>query len=181
MQVVERGGAGGASWTIGNDIIFSINGQMRKVDASGGEAVAVTTLQGPDWAHYWPSMLPDGRRFLFTAKHWAGLAESGAQGIYLGSLDNPSDIRQLLPDLSSAVYAPPGFVVFARDGQVMAAPFDPAGGRIRGEPVPLAEAVAVDASLYLAGLSAAADGTLAIRSPPAVTGQLATPGPSMVN
>ena len=169
VQVVERGGAGGASWTIGNDIIFSsINGQMRKVDVSGGKAVAVTTLQGPDWAHYWPSMLPDGRRFLFTAKHWAGLAESGAQGIYLGSLDNPSDIRQLLPDLSNAVYAPPGFVVFARDGQVMAAPFDPAGGRIRGEPVPLAEAVAVDASLYLAGLSAAADGTLAIRSPPAV-------------
>ena len=168
VQVVVRGGAGGASWTIGNDIIFSLNGQMRKVAVSGGEAVAVTTLQGPDWAHYWPSMLPDGRRFLFTAKHWAGLAESGAQGIYLGSLDNPSDIRQLLPDLSNAVYAPPGFVVFARDGQVMAAPFDPVGGRIRGEPVPLAEAVAVDASLYLAGLSAAADGTLAIRSPPAV-------------
>jgi eukaryotic-like serine/threonine-protein kinase len=175
VQVVERGVGGGASWAIGNDIIFAnANGQMLKVDASGGEAVAVTTLQGPDWGHYWPSMLPDGRRFLFTAKHWAGLAESGAQGIYLGSIDSPSDIRQLLPDLSSAVYAPPGFVVFARDGQVMAAPFDLAGGRIRGEPVPLAEAVAIDASFYLAGLSAAADGTLAIRPPPAALASSAT-------
>ena len=175
VQIVQRRVGGGASWTAGNDIIFAdANGQLRKVDASGGEAVAVTTLQGPDWGHYWPSMLPDGRRFLFTAKHWAGLAESGAQGIYLGSLDNPSDILQLLPDLSSAVYAPPGFVVFARDGQVMAAPFDLASGRIRGEPVPLAEAVAVDASFYMAGLSAAADGTLAIRPPPAALGSSAT-------
>ena len=105
---------------------------------SGGKAVAVTTLQGPDWeTHSGPACCPDGRRFLFTAKHWAGLAESGAQGIYLGSIDSPSDIRQLLPDLSSAVYAPPGFVVFARDGQLMAAPFDLAGRSHPGEPVPL--------------------------------------------
>ena len=69
-------------------------------------------------------MLPDGRHFLFTAKHWAGLAESGAQGIYLGSIDNPSTPASCSPELSSAVYAPPGYIVFARDGQLMAAPFD---------------------------------------------------------
>ena len=79
---------------------------------------------GPGLGAHLAQHAPDGRHFLFTAKHWAGLAEVGAQGIYLGSLDNPSDIRQLLPELSSAVYAPPGYVVFARDGQLMAAPFD---------------------------------------------------------
>ena len=55
-------------------------------------------------------------------------------------------------------------------------PFDLAEGRIRGEPVPLAEAFAVDASFYLAGLSAAADGTLAIRPPPAALVSSATAG-----
>ena len=89
----------------------------------------------------WPSMLPDGRHFLFTAKHWAGLAESGAQGIYLGSIDNPSDAHQLLPELSSAVYAPPGYIVFVRDGQLMAAPFDLGARRMTGEPIALGEAV----------------------------------------
>jgi hypothetical protein len=85
----------------------------------------------------------------------------------VGSLDNPADAHQLLPELSSAVYAPPGYVVFARGGQLMAAPFDLRTRRITGEPVLLGEAVALDTSFYTAGLSAAANGTLAVRPPPA--------------
>ena len=156
VQEVARRVGGGAAWIAADVIVYSgANGQIQRIAASGGQAVAGTTLQGPDWGHYWPSALPDGRHFLFTAKHWAGLAETGAQGIYLGSIDNPSDLHQLLPELSSAVYAPPGFVVFARDGQLMAAAFDPDAGRLTGEPIALGEAVAVDASSYTSGLSAA--------------------------
>jgi hypothetical protein len=114
-----------------------------------------------------PSLLPDGRHFLFTAKHWAGLAEAGSQGIYLGSIDGPAGTRQLLPELSSAVYAAPGYLVFARDGHLMAAPFDADAGKVTGEPIALGEDVAVDALYYVAGLSAASNGTLAIRPPPA--------------
>ena len=168
VQEVARRVGGGAAWIVGDVMLYSsANGQIQRIAASGGQAVPGTTLQGPDWGHYWPSALPDGRHFLFTAKHWAGLAETGAQGIYLGSIDNPSDLRRLLPELSSAVYAPPGFVIFARDGQLMAAAFDPGTGRITGEPIALGEPVAVDASSYTAGVSAAANGTLAIRPPPA--------------
>ena len=70
-------------------------------------------------------------------------------------------------ELSGAVYAPPGYVVFARDGQLMAAPFDLDAGRITGEPVSLGEAVPSDTSFYTAAVSAAATGTLALRPSPA--------------
>ena len=168
VQEVVRGVRVGAAWGSGDVLVYAAaNGHLFRVSTSGGEAVAATAIHGPDWEHGWPSMLPDGGHFLFTAKHWAGLAESGAQGIYVGSLDDPADAHQLLPELSSAVYAPPGHVVFARGGQLMAAPFDLGTRRITGEPILLGETVALDTSFYTAGLSAAANGTLAIRPPPA--------------
>ncbi|MEO7156556.1 MAG: protein kinase, partial [Vicinamibacterales bacterium] len=165
---IVKGTRVGASWGAGDLVVYAgSDGQLRRIAASGGEVKNATLLQGPDWEHVWPSLLPDGKHFLFTAKHWAGLADVGAQGIYLGSIDDPSDMRQLLPELSSAVYAPPGYVVFARDGQLMAAPFDLTAGRITGEPRALGEAVGSDASFYTAALSASAKGTLALRPPPA--------------
>ena len=164
---IVKGTRVGASWGAGDVVVYAgSDGQLRRISASGGEVKNATLLQGPDWEHVWPSLLPDGKHFLFTAKHWAGLADVGAQGIYLGSIDDPSDMRQLLPELSSAVYAPPGYVVFARDGQLMAAPFDLEAGRITAEPRALAEGVASDVSFYTAALSASATGTLAVRPPP---------------
>jgi len=168
VREVVRNVRAGASWGANDVIVYAdSSGYISRVDASGGPAVAITTLEGPDWEHVLPSMLPDGHHFLYTAKHWAGLAEAGSQGIYLGSIDAPSETSQLLPELSSGVYAAPGYVVFARDGQLMAAPFDADSGRITGDPVALGEAVAMDDIYYFAGVSAAFDGTLAIRPPPA--------------
>ena len=85
------------------------------MSADGGATTVLTKPPSEDWAHFWPSFLPDGRRFIFTAKLWTRTAEASEQGIYLGSLDSPA-IQKLLPDLSSAVYAPPGYLVFVRDG-----------------------------------------------------------------
>jgi Tol biopolymer transport system component len=175
VQELTRRAVFGASWGVGDVVVFTGPSlRIHRIAASGGPAVAVTTTQGPDWGHYWPSMLPDGRHFLFTAKHWAGLAETGAQGIYLGSIDDPSASRQLLPELSNAVYAAPGYVVFARNGQLMAAPFALGSLRITGEPKALDETVAIDDLFYIAGMSAAANGALAIRPPPAPAASIET-------
>jgi len=56
--------------------------------------------------------------------------------------------------------------VFVRDGILTAAPFDLEAGRLTGEPRPLRGTVAVEPS-YFAAVSAATDGTLAVRPPPA--------------
>jgi Tol biopolymer transport system component len=160
------GGAGGA-WAADGTIVFSSLLELLRVSADGGAVTDVTNLLNRDWSHVWPSFLPDGRRFLFTAKLWTRSAEASGQGIYLGSLDSPS-IQQLLPDLSSAVYAPPGYLVFVREGTLTAAPFDLAAGRVTGPPTAIGGAVAMDAQFYFAAVSASADGTLAVRPPPAV-------------
>ena len=49
-----------------------------------------------------------------------------------------------------------------------AAPFDLAAGRVTGPPIAIGGAVATDVQFYLAGISASANGTLAVRPPPAV-------------
>ena len=157
----------GASWGGRGMIAVSRQAGMFRVPAEGGAMTPVTKLPSADWAHFWPSFLPDGRRFLFTAKLWTRTAEASEQGIYLGSLDDPK-IERLLPDLSSAVYASPGYLVFAREGTLAAAPFDLASGRVTGAPIAIGGAVATDAQFYVAGISASADGTLAVRPPPAV-------------
>ena len=105
----------GASWAGDGTIAVSGQAGLFRVPADGGAMTALTKLPSGDWAHFWPSFLPDGRRFLFTAKLWTRTAEASEQGIYLGALDSPK-IDRLLPDLSSAVYAPPGYLVFAREG-----------------------------------------------------------------
>ena len=157
----------GGTWAADGTIAFGGQEGLFRVQAEGGAAaVKLVKLPSGDWAHYWPSVLPDGRRFLFTAKLFTRAAEASEQGIYLGSLDSPTIVR-LLPDLSSAVYAPPGYLVFAREGTLTAAPFDLAAGRVTGPPVVIGGAVATDTTYNFAAISASADGTIAVRPPPA--------------
>jgi hypothetical protein len=156
----------GGTWAADGTIVFSGQAGLFRVPADGGPVTALAKLPSGDWAPFWPSILPDGRRFLFTAKLWTRTAEASEQGIYLGSLDSPK-IERLLPDLSSAVYSSPGYLVFAREGTLTAAPFDLAAGRVTGPPIAIGGAVATDAQFYFAGISASADGTLAVRPPPA--------------
>ncbi len=168
VQVLfPEGWGGGGAWAPDGTIIFSPGEQsLLRISAAGGEAKPATTTPSEDWGHLWPSFLPGGRRFLFTARKPSQSSEISRQGIYIGSLDSP-EVTQLLPDLSSAFYAPPGYIVFVRDGKLTAAPFDLAAGRISGSPRPLGEAVAVEPLRGLAALSVATDGTLALRAPPA--------------
>jgi Tol biopolymer transport system component len=158
-------GAGGA-WAADGTIVFSAGElELLRISASGGAANPATRIPSSDWSHFWPSFLPDGRRFLFTVRRTTGSAEASRQGIYIGSLDSP-EIRQLLPDLSNAVFAPPGYIVFIRDGKLTAAGFNRVRGTLTGEIKPLGETMATDALLSHAAISAAADGTLALRTPP---------------
>ena len=166
------GGAGG-TWSSDGTIVFSSQFELFRVPATGGAVSILTKPPTQDWSYYWPTFLPDGRRFLFTAKLWTRTAEASDQGVYIGSLDSPQ-IERLLPDLSSAVYAPPGYLVFARNGTLTALPFDLSAGRVTGSPVTIGGAVATDSQFYFAGISASADGTLAVRPPPALT--LSSPG-----
>ena len=123
-----------------------------RVAATGGDAVAVTMLGPPQAGRRWPHMLSDGRRFLFLA------LDPLNAGIYLGALDGSAPTR-LTPAESAGVFLP-GWLLWVRGGSLVAQRLDIDQAELRGEPMTLAEGVAVDDFLR-SGVSVASTGLVA--------------------
>jgi Tol biopolymer transport system component len=119
----EAADTAGAAWNEANVVLFaSGDGALYTVPADGGRT---TLVAKPDPARgekrlRWPSFLPDGRRYLHVVEPLDAEAEPR---LYVGALG--SSDRTLVPDIESrAIYAAPGYLLFARHGILMAAPFD---------------------------------------------------------
>ena len=134
-------GAGG-SWNEDGVILFSphLDRNLLKVSDAGGLPRPATTLEGDASGHYFPTFLPDGRRYLF--QEIAG-TESG---INMGSLDSADSKRILtfgsISEATLVAYVPGGYLLFMRGGVLMAQAFDLDRAELSGEPVPIAEGVA---------------------------------------
>ena len=127
----------GGDWS-GNWIIFvGDNGAVAKVAPNGTGLSMVTTLDKSrgDYQNGWPRFLPDGRRFLYMVRS----SNADRTGIYVGSLDGSPPVR-LMPAYSRVAYGG-GYLVFVREGALLAQPFDTATATLRGEPVTLAARV----------------------------------------
>jgi hypothetical protein len=95
----------------------------------------VTELQGEhEVAHQDPYFLPDGRQFLYFVLG----PTPQASGTYLGSLDSPDRVRLLDASSTAVSFAEPGYLLYVRDGNVMAHRFDRARRRLEGAPQPIA-------------------------------------------
>ncbi|MCI0351720.1 MAG: hypothetical protein L0Z53_20055, partial [Acidobacteriales bacterium] len=141
----------GGSWNRAGVIIFGLApGGLFRVSATNGEAAPVTTLdrQCQENSHRYPTFLPDGRHFLYSIQ--SGRKET--RGIYLGSLDG-SLKRRLLDDFTVIKYvaAVPGdaandagWLLFVRDGALVARPFDTHLLDFTGEQFSLSEKVGSD-------------------------------------
>ena len=94
----------GATWNADGVILFAPTtiSPLMRVPATGGAAIAATTLGPQQSAHRAPYFLPDGGRFLFFA-----MGAPDAAGIYLGALDGRAPTR-LTPGDGSGVYLPDG-------------------------------------------------------------------------
>jgi Tol biopolymer transport system component len=125
--------AKGGAWGADGTILFSVGYQLplMRIPSSGGTPKPVTEIRRRE-NHRWPAFLPDGRHFLYSAR--VPVEEKGV--VYLGSLDS-KEIREVLPDNTDALYVPPGYLLFRRNGSLMAARFDPARLEIVGEPIEL--------------------------------------------
>ena len=155
------GGSRGGAWSREGVIVFSSSGLqgLFSVPASGGQPSQVTAAEGAaQGAYRFPSFLPDGRRFLFT-----GFPDNE---IRLGSLDSPVTTKVLDAD-SQAYFVPQGYLLFVREGTLLAQAFDAERVTPTGEPVPFVEQVVVDGNSY-ALFSAAENGSLAYRAGGAV-------------
>ena len=150
------------SWSREGEILFAsvLGGAIYRVSASGGrpaEVIRPDTARG-EWRVIWPSFLPDGRRFLYLSKLQGGearlmLAEPGKSS------------RAVMSGSSIVQYVDPGYLLFARDGALLAQRFDPARVRPEGNPFSVAEHVQYFLSTGWAGFAASSSGgTLAYQS-----------------
>jgi eukaryotic-like serine/threonine-protein kinase len=128
-----------ASWNRNDVILFHecANGSvLYSVPAQGGTATPATQVdraQG-ELRHHDAWFLPDGHRFLYAIEN----TNPDKSGIYLGDLG--SKLRRLLvAGATSAEYVAPGYVLFVRDGTLLAQPFDAARAQTTGNPTPIVE------------------------------------------
>lgn len=153
----------GGTWNRDGAIVFATgaSGTLYLVSATGGEPSQLTELDQSRFeiSHRWPFFLPDGRHFLYFVR--SSQAESG--GIYVGSLDS-KETKRLLPTSLSAVYSPPGFLLFLRNEALMAQRFDPDKLQLTGEPFSVAENVAYNLGLGRGAFSVSENGVLAYRT-----------------
>ena len=119
---------------------------------------AVTTLdKAHENSHRWPQFLPDGRHFLYFSR------QPEKSGIYVGSLDS-KETRRILDADYNAMYAAPGYLLFVREGALMAQPFDAAKLSVTGNAFPVAEQVGLNAASRLSHFTVSESGVLVYES-----------------
>src|SRR5215203_6305779 len=103
-----------SSWGPDGTILFQQGGRIRRVPASGGTPVPVMR---PDpkrrEVDYDPYFLPDGRHFLYSVGNGAH------RELWVSALDS-ADPKPLLKVRSRAVYVSPGYLLFVREGTLLA-------------------------------------------------------------
>ena len=136
------------AWNQDGVIVFGTPSGLFRVAASGGVPVGITAIDPARQEDYHanPSFLPDGRHFVYS-RHSTD-RQNGA--IYLGSVDlrpEQQSSKLLVASNWAPGYAPSadpstGYLLFMREGTLMARPFDNRRMELKGQAVPVAEQVA---------------------------------------
>ena len=161
---------GSGSWSASGVLLVGSRGTgpLWRVSASGGPATQVTKLDPArdEVFHTLPSFLPDARHFLYLRR-----ANVENSGIYLGSLDaKPEDqaTKRLVGTPIGGVYARSsdprnGYLLFLREGTLLAQKFDAERLEPVSDPVPVAEQVG-NANNVLGFFTASVNSILAFRA-----------------
>jgi eukaryotic-like serine/threonine-protein kinase len=133
----------GATWNRDNVILFAPSNEsgLNTVSAAGGTPAPITTVDPGSGTDRVPFFLPDGKHALFIR---SSLQFTTTGSIYVIDI-NTKKAEKLLDSDSEAQYAEPGFILFSRDGNLMAQPFNASSLKLSGEPVVVAQQVAFNA------------------------------------
>ena len=127
--------AAGGSWGPDGTIIFSPKiGPLYRVSAAGGPATPLRKLNSSrgELRQVWPHFLPDGKHYLYVARS----SDAEKTGIYLATVGT-EESRLLIRGESNVVYSPPGYLIFVRDGNLVAQAFDLGTLQLAGGAFPL--------------------------------------------
>jgi serine/threonine protein kinase len=151
-----------AAWGASGEIIFRPTNRdaILGISESGGTPRKTTKLDATrgENSHRFPQFLPDGRRFLFTARS----ADRENNALYVGSIDSPQ-VTRVMAAQSRVSYVPEGSgsagtLLFYRDGALMEQPFDVGRMKLRAEPTSLYDKISYVAASIMAGFRASDDG-----------------------
>ena len=163
QKLCDSAGGRGGAWSPEGVIVFSGTGatSLLRVPDTGGEPEPATKLDVSrgETSHRYPSLLPDGRRFLFFARG----SKNEHRGIYLASLRSP-EARLILKTEGLAVYSPPAYLLTVQQGMLVAYAFDEKSATVQGRPLRVAESVPVGAPPGYAPIAVSANGILAYSS-----------------
>ncbi len=133
----------GGTWAPDGTIVFGpdTTSPLLRVSASGGPTSEVTTFdtERGQTSHRWPSMMPDGRHFIFFGRG----NPANKEGLFVGSLDS-RESKFLLSTNVTGGYAEAGgkgYLLFIRETTLMAQPFDAGKLELSGEARPLVEGI----------------------------------------
>jgi serine/threonine protein kinase/Tol biopolymer transport system component len=155
VQVVTQTAADfrGGTWGPEDTFPFGSGSEIVLVKSVGGKTTPVMTSDASHSPRN-PYFLPDGNHFLYTV--WAGTEEIG---VYVGSLDGKTK-KLLIHVATSAVYVPPGYLLFVDGDTLLAQAFDSERLELRGQPLVVGEHVGRNSSL-MSAVSASRTGTIA--------------------
>ncbi len=148
----------GGTWGRAGVIVFAprFGGGLFQIPDTGGEPKPLTSLdtQRRELLHLYPCFLPDGRHFLYRV-----VGADAAQTVFAGSLDS-KEAKQLLTDAAPPVYAHPGWLLFVRNGALMAQRFDADDLELTGEAFFLTQPTHI-ANVFGVPMSVSENGVLA--------------------
>ena len=152
-----RGSAGdGATWSKDGFILFASAGNpLMRVSALGGIPAPATKLQKGESGHLWPQLLPDGRHVLY-------LSAGADPAIYVEELGSGKRVR-VLKTPGRAVWSPPGYLLFTREGTLFAQRMNGATWQLESEPASIAEEVNTNDTAGRSTFAASQNGVLVYR------------------
>ena len=149
------------SWGADGEILFA--------SVDGDAIVSVSTHRGtpsalirPDQSLgemrvTWPWFLPDGRRFLYLSR-----LRDGSGQLTLGERGRPP--RPILSVVSNVQWVDPDYLVFVREGILVAQRFDLLNEHVVGEPFSIAEPIVYNYSTARAEFATSRNGNVAYQS-----------------
>jgi Tol biopolymer transport system component len=150
----------GGAWSTRGVILFStFASAIKRLAENGGtpEAVAGAALSSDAIGQQWPSFLPDGTHFLYL--EWRKPDRpSQDNAVWIGSLDGEK-ARRLTLTSTNAQYSA-GYLLFSREGDLVAQKFDLSRLTLNGPVFPVARDIEYDTFFQAGMFTVSANGTL---------------------
>src|SRR5499427_2365999 len=150
----------GGSWSVNDVIVFAPApfGGLSRVSAAGGAPTPLTKQDKPGATDRLPWFLPGGKRLLYFSGTTTSDREK--QSVINGMDLDTGKTTPVVKEASEGRYAEPGYLLFVREGNLMAQRMDPSTFKTTGEAIPIAERVRFTAPRWSGNFSASTSGLL---------------------